>query len=626
MDFKRHQQHQHINFNYNPRPSNNHAGIGTPGGFPSFVSPIPHHQHQPHSARGYRPSDANNGRLNLNLTHSLTNLLKLNGDLVSERTHCFQNINHYRDVMAGRIIGLTRDLFNDLNDENLDRICSNNSARVQSESCEQAFVADKEGEAADCGSTTDNQPISIKSPSEIMGVVNSKVQVIKQRMEKILLEEMRAYAQREQSLLEGILSRERRVEKEFLEFFNDAERQIIEYEKKARNDGHILGRLRNAERDIEFRDDKILQLEDSLAVVSDRLEKVMAELQQVNADHQFEKLQLYHHVEVCKVNAKCLAMEELLRCCKWKRCLCGREYENELLQELEASLQMPTTSANVGFPNIVSDTFARSSYREIRDCNNSKVAIGGPHFNWNLHTYQSMMTPSHPMPTGSFIPSEEAATKGIVLNDLRDRYDDLQLKAAAMPNYEEVRTMIMKIVCHFKVGGLRVCEEIGGKKFVSTLFYCNTEDLVPSKDGKIFSTGYGDNPEEATKNSVQRAFDEIQRMETLNIDEAGMDMTFVRRNPLDSKIRFDTEPVRMTLLQSYSRDTLSELPANTRCSQEAFLYKNNSNATEKYMIDWKIHIRIDDVHCRAIKEQLKKTLSIIKNEEVDSALKEKTGA
>lgn len=71
-----------------------------------------------------------------------------------------------------------------------------------------------------------------------------------------------------------------------------------------------------------------MQLEDTLKLVSDRCEKLMAELQQVNADHQFEKLQLYHHVEVCKYNAKCMAMEELLRICKWKRCACGRDYDD----------------------------------------------------------------------------------------------------------------------------------------------------------------------------------------------------------------------------------------------------------------------------------------------------------
>ncbi len=35
---------------------------------------------------------------------------------------------------------------------------------------------------------------------------------------------------------------------------------------------------------------------------------------------------------------------------------------------------------------------------------------------------------SQPIPAGSFIPSEEAATKGMIQNDLRDRYDELQLK------------------------------------------------------------------------------------------------------------------------------------------------------------------------------------------------------
>ncbi|ODN00251.1 hypothetical protein Ocin01_06442 [Orchesella cincta] len=613
MDFNKRHPHN-MSFNYNPRPSNNtHAGIGTPGGFPSFVNPLPHHQHQPHSARGFRPSDVNNGRLSL--THSLKNLLKLNGDLISERTHCFQNINHYRDIMAGRIIGLTRDLFNDFTDECLERICNN--VRFQTEDCEQAYV-EQEGEGADRFASTDNQSFCIKTPAEMMAAVSTKVQTIKQNLENALIEEMREYAQREHSLLEGIMARERCVEKEFVEFFNDAERQIVEHEKKVRNDSLLVGRLR---RDIDIRDDKILQLEDNLAVVSARCDKLMTELQQINADHQFEKLQLYHHVEVCKVNAKCLAMEELLRCCKWKRCLCGREYGNELLQEVEASLQLSATATSSGFLNFGPEMIGRNACREIRD----KVGIESPHFNWNLHTYQSMMAPSHPFPTGGFIPSEEAATKGIVLNDLRDRYDELQLKAAAMPYCEDLRTMIMKIVCHFKEGGLRVCEEIGGKKFVSTLFYCNVEDLVPTKDGKIFSTGYGDNPEDATKKSVKRAFDEIQRMETMNISDAGMDMTFVRRNPLDSKIgKFDTEPVRMTLLKSYSCEKLSELPSNTRCSQEAFLYKNNSNVQEKYMIDWKIHIRVDDVHCDGIMEKLKKTLSIIKNRQVENILKQKT--
>lgn len=152
------------------------------------------------------------------------------------------------------------------------------------------------------------------------------------------------------------------------------------------------------------------------------------------------------------------------------------------------------------------------------------------------------------------------------------------ISAAVLPNYEEIRNMIMKIVCHFKAGGFRVCEEMRGKQYVSSLFYCNTEDLVPNKTDKIFSlgefttsihiilneivfcannlqriitnclaTGYGDTPEEATHKSVKRAFDEIQRIETMNVTTAadrGIDMTFVRRNPLDTIMgKFETESV-----------------------------------------------------------------------------------
>lgn len=100
-----------------------------------------------------------------------------------------------------------------------------------------------------------------------------------------------------------------------------------------------------------------MQLEDTLKVVGERSEKVMAELQQVNADHQFEKLQLYHHVEVCKFNAKCIAVEELMRICKWKRCTCGRDYDG-IFREFEGSFNTVYNSSNS------QDSFTMSRFKE----------------------------------------------------------------------------------------------------------------------------------------------------------------------------------------------------------------------------------------------------------------------
>lgn len=62
----------------------------------------------------------------------------------------------------------------------------------------------------------------------------------------------------------------------------------------------------------------------------------MTELQQVNADRHFEKLQLYHCVERSKGHAKSLAMEELKKISNWMRCNCGRDYK-DFIAEFESN-------------------------------------------------------------------------------------------------------------------------------------------------------------------------------------------------------------------------------------------------------------------------------------------------
>lgn len=45
---------------------------------------------------------------------------------------------------------------------------------------------------------------------------------------------------------------------------------------------------------------------------------------------------------------------------------------------------------------------------------------------------KSQTTPGQAVTAAGFASSEEAATKGTVLNDLRDRYDELQLKGTLL--------------------------------------------------------------------------------------------------------------------------------------------------------------------------------------------------
>lgn len=70
----------------------------------------------------------------------------------------------------------------------------------------------------------------------------------------------------------------------------------------------------------------------------------------------------------------------------------------------------------------------------------------------------------------------------------------------------------------------------------------------------------------------------------------------------------------MILLRSYCNERIDEdASVDVRCLQEGNLYQNQTNAEEKYMADWRIHIRVEDAHENGIKEKLQRVLSAIKD-------------
>lgn len=81
----------------------------------------------------------------------------------------------------------------------------------------------------------------------------------------------------------------------------------------------------------------------------------------------------------------------------------------------------------------------------------------------------------------------------------------------------------------------------------------------------------------------------------------------------------------MTLLRSYCSEKVNEESSsssltNVRCLQEAHLYQNHANAEERYMADWKIHIRVEDSREKGIKGKLMNVLSKIKESHVNDFL------
>ncbi len=191
----------------------------------------------------------------------------MQAEMVLERTTCFQKLSQLRDLMLTRINAIANNI---LEDEFLEALIAQIIGMVLESQNPYSTSGGVEVGTVEEASQTDEETVAIppSAPTVVPPNVGSKkptasVEDLKVRIKGQIhtaltnvVEETRIYALREDNFTSTIFSKERRVEKDFLEFFNEAERQIIEYEKKFRNDQYsqILSRLRAAEREISIRD------------------------------------------------------------------------------------------------------------------------------------------------------------------------------------------------------------------------------------------------------------------------------------------------------------------------------------------------------------------------------------
>lgn len=196
----------------------------------------------------------------------------MQAEMVLERTTCFQKLSQLRDLMLTRINAIANNI---LEDGFLEALI----AQIIGMVLESQNPCSTSGGVVEVGPVAVEEPIqteeetvaippsasahTVAPPVECSKTPTATVEDLKTRIKSQIhtaltnvVEETRIYALREDNFTSTIFSKERRVEKDFLEFFNEAERQIIEYEKKFRNDHYnqILNRLRAAEREMALRD------------------------------------------------------------------------------------------------------------------------------------------------------------------------------------------------------------------------------------------------------------------------------------------------------------------------------------------------------------------------------------
>lgn len=184
--------------------------------------------------------------------------MKLQSEMVGERVNGFQTTNQLRDLMLSRISTFAGNLGKE---DFLDTLITQVKERLASNAKTTKTPSTKEGDGS--------IPLSVEEVKvgvrESTGPTEDIKKFIRGQVHDALngiVEETKIYALREENIMNNVRGKERRVEKDFLEFFNEAERQIMEYEKKIRSDqyGQMLTRLRAAEREIAIRDQVVYEI------------------------------------------------------------------------------------------------------------------------------------------------------------------------------------------------------------------------------------------------------------------------------------------------------------------------------------------------------------------------------